>query len=134
MNLFKSLKLVVVFCASMVSFSTLANDHAISIAKLDDAQVFAEYTDELPAVLNFYTSADKDTVLEFYQTQYGEAIKQERKYDRLVVNYAVSGQAIRLVLSKQDDKTQVDIIVEEGDVIEAETEEVAENPEEEIQP
>lgn len=100
-----------------LSFSALAQDEAqtpISIAKLSDARVFADFTEKLPAVLNYFTKASEQEVVAFYQNNYGEVISQERKRGRLTLNFSAQQQTIRVVISQQNRLRQVDVIVEAG--------------------
>lgn len=100
-----------------LSFSALAQDQTqtpISIAKLHDARVFADFTEKLPAVLNYFTKASEQEVIAFYQNNYGEVMSQERKRGRLTLNFSAQQQAIRVVISQQNRLRQVDVIVQEG--------------------
>lgn len=91
----------------------LAKSDAISIPMLDNAQVFAEFTDEMPAVLNYFTLATEEQVVNFYQQQFNEPTSKERKRGRLTLTYLKGEQAIRVVVSQQNNKRQVDVIVEQ---------------------
>lgn len=100
-----------------LSFSALAQDQTqtpISIPKLSDARVFADFTEKLPAVLNYFTKASEQEVIAFYQNNYGEIISQQRKRGRLTLNFSAQQQAIRVVISQQNRLRQVDVIVEAG--------------------
>jgi len=103
----------VLFTASSLS---VASDEPtpIAIPTLSQAQVFAEFTDRLPAVVNYFTSATEAQIIEFYQGHYGAAMSQERKRGRLTLSYQQEQQLIRVVISQQNRKRQVDVIVEES--------------------
>ena len=96
------------------STTTLANneDSAVQIPMLDNAQVFANFTDDMPAVLNYFTRNSEEDVIAFYQQHYGEANSSERKRGRLTLTYSQESQSIRVVISQQNNKRQVDVIVE----------------------
>ena len=79
---------------------------------ISNAQVFANITDELPAVLNYFTSATEEQIIKFYQQHYGDYISQERKRGRLTLSYQHAKKAIRIVISQQNKKRQVDVIME----------------------
>lgn len=98
-----------------MSTMTLANNNVepVSIPMMDNAQVFADFTDDIPAVLNYFTTATEEQVIEFYQQQFGEAISQERKRGRLTLSYLQDKQMMRVVISQQNNKRQVDVIVEQ---------------------
>ncbi len=98
-----------------LSSMALANNDAspVSIPMMDNAQVFADFTDDMPAVLNYFTRATEEQVIEFYQQHFGEAISQERKRGRLTLTYQQTKQMMRVVISQQNKKRQVDVIVEQ---------------------
>lgn len=103
-------------CLSLASISALANsagneDSNIYVAKLPDAQVFASFTDELPAVLNYFTTASKQQVIDFYTAAYGEIQTEQLKRKRLTLTFLHNGQNIRIVISEQNNKRQVDILI-----------------------
>ena len=91
---------------------TVVNNGVIKIPTLADAKVFAEFTDSLPAVINYFTDASEAQVIEFYLQEFGVANSQERKRGRLTLNYAEGEEVMRVVISQQNKKRQVDIIVE----------------------
>lgn len=102
--------------AVLFSFSSvaLAENEAsdVSIPMVDNAQIFADFTDGMPAVLNYFTMATEEQLIDFYQNHFGEASFQERKRGRLTLTYQQEKQSIRVVISQQNKKRQVDIIVE----------------------
>lgn len=104
-----------VFLFSANTFA-LESDSAtpVEIPKLDNAQVFADFNDELPAVLNYFTRSTEDQVIAFYQQHYREATSRERKRGRLTLSFSQEKQNIRVVISQQNNKRQVDVIVEES--------------------
>ena len=104
--------------AALLSLSalTFASDEVnpVSIPMLDNAQVFADFTDDIPAVLNYFTSSSEDQIISFYNQNFGESIAQEKKRDRLTLTYKKEKKTIRVVVSQQNNKRQVDIIVEQA--------------------
>mgnify|MGYP005985317265 CR=1 FL=1 len=120
MNNKKSRRLSLFVSAVLLSFSASiyaledgdAGTNSVVIPMLTNAQVFADFTDELPAVLNYFTSATQEQVIDFYQQHYGESISQEIKRGRLTLTYQQEKQRIRVVISQQNKKRQVDVIVE----------------------
>jgi len=92
--------------------SPVINNGVINIPVLEDAQIFAEFTDSLPAVINYFTNASEDQVIDFYQQAFGEAASQERKRGRLTLKYTQGEEAKRVVISQQNKKRQVDVIIE----------------------
>jgi len=85
----------------------------IAIPIIENAHVFAELTDDIPAVLNYYTTAQEEVISAFYQKSYGEPISNQRHREHLTLVYQISQQTIRVIISQQNNKRQVDIIVEE---------------------
>lgn len=120
MNNKKSRKLSLFISAILLSFSASvyasedgdAVTNSVVIPMLTNAQVFADFTDELPAVLNYFTSATQEQVIDFYQQHYGEYLSQETKRGRLTLTYQQEKQRIRVVISQQNKKRQVDVMVE----------------------
>ncbi len=92
--------------------SAVINNGVIEIPVLKDAQIFAEFSDKLPAVINYFTQSTEAQVINFYQQAFGEADSQERKRDRLTLQYQKGEEMMRVVISQQDKKRQVDIIIE----------------------
>lgn len=82
------------------------------IPVIDNAHVFANFTDDMPAVLNYFTSSSEDEIIDFYASHYGEPVAQESKRERLTLTYSSDNKTIRVVISQQNNKRQVDIIVE----------------------
>ena len=78
---------------------------------LKDAEVFAEFTDELPAVINYFTEYNRQEIISFYQKKYGEPLSNEIKRGRTTLYFTHDGKEIRIVISPQDDKFQVDILI-----------------------
>jgi len=92
--------------------SAVINNGVIEIPVLKDAQVFAEFSDKLPAVINYFTQSTEVQVINFYQQAFGAADSQERKRNRLTLQYHQNEEMMRVVISQQNKKRQVDIIIE----------------------
>ena len=95
--------------------SAVINNGVIDIPVLEDAQIFAEFSDALPAVINYFTQSTEVQVINFYQQAFGEAYSQERKRDRLTLSYQEGKEKMRVVISQQNKKRQVDVIIESND-------------------
>jgi hypothetical protein len=91
--------------------SAVINNGIIDIPVLENAQIFAEYSDSLPAVINYFTSSPESHVIDFYKQAFGEAYSQERQYGRLTLKYTQAQEFMRVVISQQDNKRQVDVII-----------------------
>jgi len=111
-NKYSLLASAVLFTFSSVA---LANNDANSVVipMMANAQVFADFTDDMPAVLNYFTAATEAQVIAFYQQQFGETIAQERKRGRLTLSYQQEKRIMRVVISQQNNKRQVDVIIEQ---------------------
>ena len=100
----------------LFSINTMAfadnKDAAVSIPVIENAKVFADFSTEMPAVLNYFTSATETQVIDFYQQSFGTPISQERKRGHLTLSYLQEKQRTRVVISERNNKRQVDIIVE----------------------
>jgi hypothetical protein len=92
--------------------SKVINNGVIDIPILDNAQVFAEFTDKLPAVINYFTRSSEAEVIDFYQQAFGEPYSQELKRGRLTLQYQEGEEVMRVVISQQNKKRQVDVIIE----------------------
>lgn len=110
-----------IFSISAVNAETIEADKSaekkIEIPVIDDARIFARFDDKAPAVINYFTSATEETVIDFYQKSYGEPIAQERKRGRLTINFSKELQEIRVVISQQNNVRQVDVIVDKSSEI-----------------
>ncbi|MEW6992843.1 hypothetical protein AADZ84_01040 [Colwelliaceae bacterium MEBiC 14330] len=93
-------------------FSAVINNGVIDIPILEDAQVFAEFSDSLPAVINYFSHAGESQVIDFYRQAFGEPLSQERKRGRLTLKYAEGAEKMRVVISQQNKKRQVDVMIE----------------------
>ena len=120
MNNMISSKYLLFIGAILLSFSV--NIHALEESEVQNksviipimanAQVFAELTDKLPAVVNYFSNASEEQIIDFYQQEYNGFLSQERKRGRLTVIYEQEMHHIRVVISQQNKKRQVDVIVE----------------------
>ncbi len=81
------------------------------IPVIEEAIVFANLTNELPAVLNYFTQKKEAQVINFYQQAYGQPISQKRQRGYLTLTYQKSDQSIQVVISLQKNKRQVDVLV-----------------------
>lgn len=84
----------------------------VEIPKLDNAQVFADFTDGFPAVLNYFTQSTEAQIIEFYKKNYGKVVSKERKRGRLTLFFLQENQSMRVVISQQNNKHQIDIMVD----------------------
>jgi len=101
-------------CLLLSPLSHAQAQGAVDIKVMAEARVFANFTDELPAVLNYFVNASEQEVIEFYQQAYGEPLTQERKRGRLTLQFSQAEKNIRVVISTQNNHRQVDILVEKN--------------------
>jgi len=84
------------------------------IPLLEGAVIFANFDDALPAVVNYYIQLSEQEIIDFYQQSFGDAITQDRKRGRLTLTYQSDDLLKRVVISEQNGKRQVDVIVEQA--------------------
>lgn len=100
------------FTVNTVTFAKdETNKNNVVIPVIEKAQIFAELTDGTPAVLNYFTESTEEQIIDFYRNNYGTALFNEKKHDQLTLVYKQASQTIRIVISQQGNKRQVDIIV-----------------------
>jgi len=83
----------------------------LSIAVLDDARIFAQFDQEMPAVVSYFTSKTEIEVISFYSNIYGRPTSNELKKERLTLIFSNEQHNIRIIVSQQDKVRQVDILV-----------------------
>lgn len=101
----------IVFSASALVKIADENHEPIDIEKLANAQVFAEFNDKLPAVLNYFTQSSEEDVIEFYENAYGNIVERNAFAGRSTLYFVHNEKQIRVVISTQDNKRQVDILI-----------------------
>ena len=117
MKLFTTTQLISLVFSSLITLTSLAQEPVkIEIPVLKDAQIFAQFDDKYPALINYFTTASEDTILSFYQQQYAKPINKERKRGRVTFFFEHSEQTIRVVISQQNKKRQVDVIIEKEQI------------------
>jgi hypothetical protein len=100
------------FCSALLSSAVhAANDNGVSIDVMSDARVFAQYDEEIPAVINYYTKKSEQNVIDFYRGKYGSPSFSQRLKGRLTQKFMHDGKHFRVVISQQDNYRQVDVIV-----------------------
>jgi len=104
--------------AALLTFTLVSANQAFSkeevvtVPTMNDARVFAEFVDKMPAVVNYFTKSTEQEVIKFYQNEYGQQLGQERKRGRLTLNFNQDKKNIRVVISQQNRLRQVDVIIE----------------------
>ena len=112
MNMSVAKRMTLATLLSVVAFCSFAKAPASDVPRMQDARVFAEFNDEMPAVLNYFTNATEDEVIAFYKEQLGEIVNQHRKRGRLTLYFVTEQYKYRVVISQQNNKRQVDVLVE----------------------
>jgi hypothetical protein len=103
----------VLFTFTLVNANqAFSQEEAVNVPTLSDARIFAEFVDKMPAVVNYFTKNSEQEVIDFYQNEYGQPIRQERKRGRLTLNFNQNENSIRVVISQQNHLRQVDVIIE----------------------
>lgn len=84
----------------------------IQIPVIEDAQVFAEFIDGYPAMTNYFTESSFEQVTSFYTEKYGPSIEQQTRYGRLELKFSDMGNVIRVIVAKQNNRQEVDVMIE----------------------
>jgi hypothetical protein len=114
MNIQKQLLLAVMSLLLIITckeVNALQSDESHPIPYLEDAKIFAQFTDELPSVINYFTAHNEQEIINFYQERFGEAKSSEMKRGRLTLYFNHNDKQLRVVISKQGTKFQVDILL-----------------------
>ena len=99
-------------CSVLLSTSIFAADtDKVSIEVMQDARIFAQLDDEIPAVVNYYTKNNEQNIVDFYEDKYGESISSERKRGRLIKAFTKDEYNIKVIISEQNKLRQVDVLV-----------------------
>lgn len=93
---------------------SISDNSIVTVPVLDNALVFASLTDEMPAVVNYFTSEDEASIISFYEKSYGDIINRVNRYGRLTLTFINGDNMIRVAITQQNQKRQVDIIVEQS--------------------
>lgn len=101
----------ILLCLSSNGVSANQSDNSYAIQYLEDAKIFAEYTDKLPAVINYFTDHTEQEVIAFYQEKYGEVNSREIKRGRLTLYFSDEAKQLRVIISPQGNKLQVDVLL-----------------------
>jgi len=82
----------------------------ISIDVMDNAKVFAQFDQEIPAVIGYFTTHSEVDIIGFYSNIYGKPLNNEYKRERLELTFVSDLHNIRIIISQQDNVRQVDIL------------------------
>ncbi|OUS23264.1 hypothetical protein A9Q98_15790 [Thalassotalea sp. 42_200_T64] len=85
---------------------------SIEIPMVNDAQIFSEFNDKYPAMVNYFTKNTFDEVTAFYSDQFGSPVSEQTRYGRLELKFEHMQQSIRVIVAKQKHHREVDVIVE----------------------
>ena len=101
-----------VLCSALLSTTTFAADtNNVSIEVMSDARIFAQFDDEIPAVINYFTKKNETNIVAFYEEHYGQSILSERRKGRLEKSFTKDGYNIKIIISEQNNFRQVDVLV-----------------------
>jgi hypothetical protein len=111
-NRIKTLAAATAFCFTLNSAQASPEGKEINIPLVSDAQVFAEFKEKSPWVVNYFTAQTKEQIQTFYQEYYGPQLAQQVRRGRLELDFEQDGNKIRVIISQQNNARQVDIIIE----------------------
>lgn len=98
--------------AALISTSANAADtEKVTIEVMNDAKIFAQFDDEIPAVINYFTKSNETSIVNFYEEKYGQAISSNRKKGRLEKSFIKDNYNIKIIISEQNNFRQVDVLV-----------------------
>lgn len=98
--------------AALISTSANATDtEKVTIEVMNDAKIFAQFDDEIPAVINYFTKSNETSIVDFYEEKYGQAISSNRKKGRLEKSFIKDNYNIKIIISEQNNFRQVDVLV-----------------------
>lgn len=101
--------------ASLIVSNVFTNkafaEEAYNIPVIEQAQVFAQFTHDLPAVVNYFSNESEETIINFYQDVYGEPLSQNRIRERLTLFFTDKNNNVRVIISQQNNKRQVDVLL-----------------------
>ena len=106
-------QLLAIILISLVSLTCYAEEDFLDIPVMDDARIFASFTDETPAVINYFSLSTEDEVINFYTDAYGKSISQSRKRGRLTNIFTVENFTVRVIISSQNNQRQIDVMLDE---------------------
>jgi len=78
---------------------------------MEDARIFAQLDDEIPAVVNYFTQSNETAIVAFYEAQYGQATSSDRRRGRLEKAFTKNDYTIKVIISEQNNLRQVDVLV-----------------------
>jgi len=83
----------------------------IYIFTMDDANIFYQYQQKLPSVVNYFTDHSEQEIVDFYIEKYGELKNKAIKRGRLVLYFSAEDNQVRVFISTQNKKRQVDVLM-----------------------
>ncbi len=104
-------KLMITFIILLSTHYQVSAAEELSIPVMNDARIFAQFDQELPAVVSYFTSNIEIDITGFYSNIYGKPLKNKMKRERLELTFANTQHNIRIIISQQDKLRQVDILV-----------------------
>ena len=106
---YKLLLFVSIILINASSKVDAAEEHAIAV--MDDARIFAQFDQKIPAVVSYFTTKSEIDIASFYSNIYGKPTSSELKKERLKLTFNNEKYNIRIIISQQDKVRQVDILV-----------------------
>ena len=108
----KKTLIISMLCSAMLTTAAHSeNSNSVSIDVMSDARIFAQFDQEIPAVVNYFTKMSEQNIIDFYQGKYGSPNSSVRLKGRLTQKFNHDGRRFRVVISQQDNYRQVDVIV-----------------------
>ncbi|WP_076419690.1 hypothetical protein [Colwellia sp. UCD-KL20] len=104
-------------CSALLSSTLLstsayaADTEKVTIEVMNDAKIFAQFDDEIPAVINYFTTSNETSIVNFYEEKFGQAITSNRRKGRLEKSFVKDKHNINIIISEQNNFRQVDVLI-----------------------
>jgi len=97
--------------ATVLGLSVSVQAFEVEIPLTADAKVFAKFIDEYPAVVNYFSKASEQEIIEFYTSKFGQPLETIKEKDRTRVIFMDNDKVATVIVSQQGNAQQVDVLV-----------------------
>ncbi|MFT5758619.1 MAG: hypothetical protein ACI9LM_003365 [Alteromonadaceae bacterium] len=104
-------KLIITFIILLSAYFQVNAAEKPVITVMDDARIFAQFDQEVPAVVSYFTKNTELDIISFYSDFYGKPLNNKTKKKYLALTFVDNQHNIRIIISQQDNLRQVDILV-----------------------
>jgi len=97
--------------ATLLVMSYQSQAFNVTVPLTEDAKVFAKYVEDYPVVVNYYSQASEQEIIDFYTEQYGPVMETINEKQRTRVIFMHEGKVATIIISAQGKAQQVDILI-----------------------